>query len=89
MLLLYNKMYHGVEIAQLVQQRATSWTARVRFPEVQDFSLLHSLQTDSGAHPASCPVGTWDLFPRGVKRQGREADQLPPSSAEVKKIMLN
>jgi hypothetical protein len=29
------------------------WMGRVRFPAVQDFSLLHSVQTDSGAHPAS------------------------------------
>jgi hypothetical protein len=34
-------------------------------------------------HPASYPMGTRDSFP-GVKRSGREADQSPPSSAEVK-----
>jgi hypothetical protein len=33
-------------------------TARVRFQSVQDSSLLHSVQTDSGAYPASYPVGT-------------------------------
>jgi hypothetical protein len=37
----------------------------------------------SGAHPASYPTGTRGDFP-GVKRPGREGDQSPPSSAEVK-----
>jgi hypothetical protein len=55
-----------------------AWTAR------QDFSLLHSVQTDSGAHQVSYPMGTGGSFP-GVKWQGREADHSPPSSAEVKK----
>jgi hypothetical protein len=32
---------------------ATGWTAGVRFPsEARDFSLLHSVQTGSGADPA-------------------------------------
>jgi hypothetical protein len=41
------------------------------------------VQTGPGAHPASCTMGTGS-FP-GVKRPGRGADHLPPSSAEVKK----
>jgi hypothetical protein len=40
-------------------------------------------QTGTGAHPASCTMGTGS-FP-GVKRQGRGADHPSPSSAEVKK----
>jgi hypothetical protein len=48
-----------------------------------NFSLHHCLQTDSGAHPASYPMGTRGFF-LGVKRSGREADHSPPSSAEVK-----
>jgi hypothetical protein len=35
-------------------------------------------------HPASCTMGSGS-FP-GLKRPGRGADQLPPSSAEVKKV---
>jgi hypothetical protein len=42
----------------------------------------HHVQTGSGAHPAFCPVGTGALTPR-VKRPEREADNWPPSSAEV------
>jgi hypothetical protein len=48
----------------------------------RDFSLLHSVQTDSGAHPASYPMDTRALF-SGVKWLGHEADHTPPSSVEV------
>jgi hypothetical protein len=48
-----------------------------------NFSLHHRVQTGSEAHPASYPLGIRVSFP-GVKRPGREADNLPPSSAEVK-----
>jgi hypothetical protein len=34
-------------------------------PSSARFSLLHSVQTDSGAHPASYPTGTGDSFPGG------------------------
>jgi hypothetical protein len=30
----------------------------VRFPALQDFSLLHSVQTESAPHPAPYPMGT-------------------------------
>jgi hypothetical protein len=47
---------------------------RVRFSAgARDFSLLHAVQTGSGAHTAS-----------RLKRPGREADYLPPSTAKVK-----
>jgi hypothetical protein len=40
--------------------------AKVRFSaEARDFSLLHSIQTGPGAHPATCPMGTGGLFLRG------------------------
>jgi hypothetical protein len=48
-----------------------------------NFSLHHSVQNGSGAHPASYPVSTRGCF-LGVKRPGRDADHSPPSSAEVK-----
>jgi hypothetical protein len=48
-----------------------------------DFSLHHRVQTGSGAHPASYPMGTEGSF-SGIKRPGRETDHSPPSSAEVK-----
>jgi hypothetical protein len=50
--------------AGLAQQRATGWTAGVRFSVgARDFSLLHSVETASGAHPASYLMGTGGLFP--------------------------
>jgi hypothetical protein len=40
--------------------------SRVRFPAgAGNFSLHHSVQNGSGAHPASYPMGTWGSFPEG------------------------
>jgi hypothetical protein len=51
----------------------------VRSPaEAKDFSSSLCVQTGSGAHPASCKMGTG-----GKARPGRDADHSPPSSAEV------
>jgi hypothetical protein len=48
-----------------------------RFPaKALDFSLLHSVQTGSGAHPAG-------EVSKEVKRPGREADNSPATSAEA------
>jgi hypothetical protein len=56
----------------------------VRSPAVvKDFSSSLCVQTDSGAHPASCTMGTGGPFPGVKARQGRDADHSPPSSAEV------
>jgi hypothetical protein len=57
----------------------------VRSPTgAEDFSSSPCVQTGSGAHPASYPVGTGGSFPGGKARPGRDADHSPPSSAEVK-----
>jgi hypothetical protein len=50
----------------------------------QDFPPSHNLQTGSGAHSASYPMGTGGISP-GVKRPGCQADCSPLCSAEVKK----
>jgi hypothetical protein len=58
--------------------------SRVRFPAgAGNFSLHHRVQSGSGAHPASYPMGTRGSFPGG-KAAGCEGDHSPPSSAEVK-----
>jgi hypothetical protein len=49
----------------------------------RDFSLHHHVQTCSGAHPASYPMGTGGSYTR-VNVAKHEADQSPLSSAEVK-----
>jgi hypothetical protein len=56
----------------------------VRSPAgAEDFSSSLCVQTGSGAHPASCPMGTRGPFPGGKARQGRDADHSPPSNAEI------
>jgi hypothetical protein len=44
----------------------------------KDFSSNLCVQTGSGAHPASCTMGTG-----GKARPRRDADHSPPYSAEV------
>jgi hypothetical protein len=41
------------------------------------------IQTGSGAHPASYPMGTGGPFPGGKAQPGRDADHSPPSSKTV------
>jgi hypothetical protein len=54
----------------------------VRSPEgAKDFSSSLCVHTGSGAHPASCTMGTWGPFPGVTARQ--DADHSPPYSAEV------
>jgi hypothetical protein len=56
----------------------------VRSPaRAKDFSSSLCVQNGSGAHPASCTMGTGGPFPGGKARPGRDADHSPPSSAEV------
>jgi hypothetical protein len=53
----------------------------------QDFSPLEVIQTSSGAHPASYPMGSGAPTP-GVKQPGSEPDHSPPTSAEVKNMWI-
>jgi hypothetical protein len=56
----------------------------VRSPAVaKDFSFSLCVQIGSGAHPASCTMGTGGPFPGGKALPGRDADHSSPSSAEV------
>jgi hypothetical protein len=57
--------------------------SRFRFLAGAGNFSLQCVHNGSGAHPASCPMGTRGSFP-WIKRPGREADHSPPSSAEVK-----
>jgi hypothetical protein len=45
----------------------------IKYRLARDFSLLHNVQTGSGAHPAYYTMGT-----------GGKADHSPPSGVEVK-----
>jgi hypothetical protein len=63
------------------------YKSRVGFlVEGGNFSLHHCVQNGSGAHPASYPMGTRSSFPGG--KVGCDADQSPPSSAEVKNAWI-
>jgi hypothetical protein len=43
-----------------------SWDSGIRFPfGAGNFSLFHSVQTSSGAHPASYPMDTGGSFTEG------------------------
>jgi hypothetical protein len=50
----------------------------VRSPAgAQDFSSSLFVQTGSGAHPASCTMGTGDHFPGAKARPRHDADHSP------------
>jgi hypothetical protein len=47
----------------------------IRSPaEAKDFSSSLRVQTGSGAHPASCTMGTGGSFPGDKAQPGRDAD---------------
>jgi hypothetical protein len=74
-------------VAQSVECLAIGCTAvRTRFDPRQrrkDFFSSLCVQTGSGAHPASCTMGTGGPFPGGKAQSGRDANHSPPSRAEV------
>jgi hypothetical protein len=51
------------------------------------FSPFHVFQTGSGVHPSFSAMGTEGSLP-WAKRQGRETDHSPPTSAEIKNIWI-
>jgi hypothetical protein len=62
------------------------WVIRVWSPAgTKDFYSSLCVQTGSGVHPASYPVGTGGPFPGGKAWPGCDADHSLPSSAEVMK----
>jgi hypothetical protein len=61
-----------------------NWAIEVRSPaEAKDCYSSLCVQTCSGAHPASCPMGTGSPSRRGKARPGRDADHSHQSSVEV------
>jgi hypothetical protein len=53
----------------------------------KEFSLLHVVQTGSGAHPASYKMGNGGSFLRSKSGRGVML-KTPPTSAEVKKLWI-
>jgi hypothetical protein len=56
----------------------------------ENFSLLHVVHTGFGDHPASYKKGSRGVgvIPLGLEGKGRETDNLPPTSVEVKKTWI-
>jgi hypothetical protein len=74
----------GAGVAQSVLCLTTDWTTGVRsLTEAEDFSSIQCIQTGSGAHPASYPMGTGGPFTGSKARPGRDDDHSPPFIAEV------
>jgi hypothetical protein len=75
------------QVTQSVLCLAMGWmTGWLRFDPRQrrkDFFSSLCDQTISGAHPASCTVGTGGPFPGDKEQSGRDTDSSLPSSAEV------
>jgi hypothetical protein len=84
LLLKFERITGTLIIAQSVYQWAASWTAGDRFlAGARNFSLLHNVHTESGAHSVSYPLSTGTLS-LCINRPGRENYHSPPSSAELK-----
>jgi hypothetical protein len=69
---------HNDELRAGIQRNMGSIPGRGKI-----FSLFHSVQTGSGAHPVFFPMGTVNLY-QSAKRSRRESDYSHPSSAGVK-----
>jgi hypothetical protein len=74
---------HDSSVGIALSYGLDNWGSRVQFPlGAGNFCLHHHVQNGSGAHPASCLVGTRGSFPGG-KAAGTWSWPLP-STAEVK-----
>jgi hypothetical protein len=58
---------------------------RGSIPEAEDFSSSLCVQTGSGAHTASCTMGTGGSLPGGKARPGRDADHSPLLVSRLRK----
>jgi hypothetical protein len=58
--------------------------------EARDFSLFHSVQTGSGAHPTSNPKGTRALSPGLISSaEIKNAGAIPPLPTRLHGVVLN
>jgi hypothetical protein len=69
---------------QSVRRLATGCMAEVSELQARYSSLLHVIQTGSGAHTASYPMSNGSTAPS----PGREADHSPQTSGEVKNTRI-
>jgi hypothetical protein len=64
-------------------QTSNNFKFKMHVRHIFVYIYITCVQTGSGAHPASCPMGNGGPFPGGKARPGREANH-SLSSAEVK-----
>jgi hypothetical protein len=70
MIIVYITASHDSSVGIQLGYGLDDWDSRVRLPAgTGNFSPHHRVQSDSGAHPASYPMGTMDSFP-GSKAAG-------------------
>jgi hypothetical protein len=77
--------YTWAGLLQLIQGLGYGWMNGISIPgnDKRFFSFTKIVRTDSGAHPASCSLGTGSsLF--AVRRSVAEVNRWPPSSVEIK-----
>jgi hypothetical protein len=71
-------------VSMMSDFRLDNRAIEVRSPaDEKDFSSSLCVQSSSGAHTASCTMGTGGSFPGAKARPGRDANHSPPSSAEI------
>jgi hypothetical protein len=72
-------------LTQRYSARLWAGWSGIRVPEeAGTFSLYHGVQTASGAHPASYPMGTRSSFSEDKAAEAWSWPHSPPSNAEVK-----
>jgi hypothetical protein len=68
----------GSSVSIVPGYRLDNGAIQVRSPaEAENFSSNFCVQTGSGAHPASCRMGTGGPFPGGKLQLGRDTDHSP------------
>jgi hypothetical protein len=70
------------------QSGGTAEGSKFESRQGQEFSLLHVVQTGSGAQPVSYRMGTEGSSPKGIAAGSVKLTTQPPTSAEVKKIWI-
>jgi hypothetical protein len=74
----------GISVSIVFPYGLNDRAIKVRSPaEAKNFSYSLSVQSSSGAHPASCTICTGGPFSGGKVRPGRDADHSPQSSVKV------
>jgi hypothetical protein len=82
---LTTKVFLNFGDIKITRNAIFSTTYGVRSPaKAKDFSSSLCVQTSSGAHPASCTMGTVGHFLGGKARSGPDAGHSSPSSGEVR-----